>query len=48
MMKELVQKVEVDLSGIDISEKRVLENSARIPFSDMDKLRCHGRHLLIA
>ena len=48
MAKELVQKIGVDLSRIDISEKLVLVNYARIPFSDMDKLKCHGRHILIA
>ena len=46
--KELVKKIEVDLSKVDISEKVVLGSYAIIPFTDMHKLRCHGRHLLIA
>lgn len=48
MTEELVQKTGVNLSEIDISEKLGIGNFARIPFSDMTKLKCHGRHILIA
>jgi hypothetical protein len=46
--KNLVQKIKVDLSEVDMSERVVLGSYAAIPFADMDKLKCHGRHLLIA